>query len=204
MSNFDGSSSSTKQKRPRTKFDDLQKAVLEEEFKYCASLNKSRRRNLATRLELNESQIKNWFQNHRQMAKNVKKTTLDHTKFCNIPNSYYPEESKILEDLDEIINNNDSNNDNHYSAKDQEKMELMIEFFMGRRSLQSCDLNYQKELQKSYFDRKSYYDQRPHSTIMRWFLCLFIFWRYFLLYLTLHISSYGRTMQICHIWSICK
>ena len=59
----------TEQKRPRTAFNREQLEVLRREFDENKYLSEERRKRLATELELNESQIKIWFQNKRAKVK---------------------------------------------------------------------------------------------------------------------------------------
>ena len=56
-------------KRPRTSFNRDQLAILEKEFAANPYLTEARRQNLAQSLELQESQIKIWFQNKRAKMK---------------------------------------------------------------------------------------------------------------------------------------
>ncbi|CAG0882656.1 unnamed protein product, partial [Cyprideis torosa] len=57
------------EKRPRTAFTSEQLARLKKEFQDNRYLTEKRRQELATELELNESQIKIWFQNKRAKLK---------------------------------------------------------------------------------------------------------------------------------------
>ena len=62
-------------KRPRTSFNRDQLATLEKEFKSNPYLTELRRQNLAAKLNLQESQIKIWFQNKRAKLKKCQKET---------------------------------------------------------------------------------------------------------------------------------
>ena len=59
----------TDEKRPRTAFTNDQLARLRREFEENRYLTEERRQNLARELQLNESQIKIWFQNKRAKMK---------------------------------------------------------------------------------------------------------------------------------------
>ena len=59
----------TEDKRPRTAFTNEQLASLKREFDDNRYLTEERRQRLAKDLDLNESQIKIWFQNKRAKAK---------------------------------------------------------------------------------------------------------------------------------------
>lgn len=57
------------EKRPRTAFTNEQLARLKKEFQENRYLTEKRRQDLARELQLNESQIKIWFQNKRAKIK---------------------------------------------------------------------------------------------------------------------------------------
>lgn len=57
------------EKRPRTAFTIEQLQVLKREFGECQYLTEARRQSLSNELQLNESQIKIWFQNKRAKLK---------------------------------------------------------------------------------------------------------------------------------------
>ncbi len=61
--------SSNKKKRPRTSFSNDQLSKLADEFDRNPYLNEDRRKDLAAKLDLGESQIKIWFQNKRAKLK---------------------------------------------------------------------------------------------------------------------------------------
>ena len=63
-------------KRPRTSFNRDQLATLEKEFADNPYLTEARRQNLAKTLDLQESQIKIWFQNKRAKRKKDQKSTV--------------------------------------------------------------------------------------------------------------------------------
>ena len=63
------SPSSADEKRPRTAFTASQLDRLRDEFDASKYLNEDRRLSLARELDLNESQIKIWFQNKRAKMK---------------------------------------------------------------------------------------------------------------------------------------
>ncbi|ESO87770.1 hypothetical protein LOTGIDRAFT_219968 [Lottia gigantea] len=63
------SSESSEDKRPRVAFTNEQLEKLKVEFEECRYLTEARRRDLAIRLHLSESQIKIWFQNKRAKLK---------------------------------------------------------------------------------------------------------------------------------------
>ena len=63
-------------KRPRTSFNRDQLATLEKEFADNPYLTEARRQNLAKTLDLQESQIKIWFQNKRAKRKKDQKNTV--------------------------------------------------------------------------------------------------------------------------------
>jgi homeobox protein engrailed len=62
-------SSNDDSKRPRTAFTSSQLNRLKDEFDKCKYLTGDKRQYLATELNLNESQIKIWFQNKRAKIK---------------------------------------------------------------------------------------------------------------------------------------
>ena len=68
------------EKRPRTAFTTEQLAHLKKEFEENRYLTEDRRKNLATQLDLNESQIKIWFQNKRAKLKKTQGNKTDLAK----------------------------------------------------------------------------------------------------------------------------
>ena len=64
-------------RRQRPTFSREQRAVLEEEYSGTGYISNKRRRELATRLHLSESQIKIWFQNRRAKDKRIEKAATD-------------------------------------------------------------------------------------------------------------------------------
>lgn len=65
-------SSNSDEKRPRTAFTSDQLEKLKYEFRTNPYLDEKRRKNLSLELDLNESQIKIWFQNKRAKIKKQK------------------------------------------------------------------------------------------------------------------------------------
>ena len=65
----DDDSNSSSSKRPRTAFTSSQLNRLKNEFEKCKYLTGEKRQYLANELQLNESQIKIWFQNKRAKIK---------------------------------------------------------------------------------------------------------------------------------------
>ena len=64
-------------RRPRPTFSREQTAALEEEDSRTEYISRKRRRELAMRLQLSESQIKIWFQNRRAKDKRIEKAATD-------------------------------------------------------------------------------------------------------------------------------
>ena len=64
-------------RRQRPTFSREQRAVLEEEYSGTGYIPSKRRRELATRLQLSESQIKIWFQNRQAKDKRIEKAATD-------------------------------------------------------------------------------------------------------------------------------
>ena len=67
-------------KRPRTSFNTTQLTILSQEFTANPYLNEDRRKYLATKLSLEEAQIKIWFQNKRAKQKKGLRKISKHQK----------------------------------------------------------------------------------------------------------------------------
>ena len=64
-------------RRQRPTFSQEQTAALEEEYSSTEYISRNRQRELATRLQLSETQIKIWFQNRRAKDKRIEKDATD-------------------------------------------------------------------------------------------------------------------------------